>query len=105
MNSELPTRIIDVTLEDGTLIKVEASVSGREDVALNTRPITEFFHSLEKIVEALYATLSKCKPDKTVVTFGVELGLESGQLTTLIVKGSTKANFSVTLEWSNPSAK
>lgn len=79
-----PTRIIDVSLADGTIIKVEASVSGREDVAFNTRPISEFFHSLEKIIEALYETLSKCKADKTVVTFGIELGIESGQLTTFV---------------------
>ena len=32
----------------------------------------------------------------------MELALESGQLTALIAKGSSKANMEITLEWTNP---
>lgn len=43
--------------------------------------------------------LQKVKPKKASVKFGMEMALESGQLTALVVKGSGKANLEITLEW------
>jgi hypothetical protein len=38
---------------------------------------------------------------KLALNFGLEIAIESGKLTTLIVKGSSKANLEITLEWGN----
>jgi Trypsin-co-occurring domain 1 len=39
------------------------------------------------------------QPDKISVKVGIEVAVESGQLTALIVKGSGKANLEITMEW------
>lgn len=36
--------------------------------------------------------------------FGLEVALESGQLTAVLVKGSAKANLKITLEWASNSS-
>jgi len=38
------------------------------------------------------------------VEFGLEVALESGQLTAVLVKGSAKANLKITLEWASNSS-
>jgi hypothetical protein len=43
--------------------------------------------------------LQKVKPKKATVKFGMEMAIEAGQLTAVIVKGSGKANLEITLEW------
>lgn len=43
-------------------------------------------------------TLDKIKPDKASANFGVELAVEAGNLTALIVKGWGKGNLEITLE-------
>lgn len=48
----------------------------------------------------LSGVLQEVKPDKATIKFGLEIAIESGQITTLIVKGSSKANLEITLEWS-----
>jgi hypothetical protein len=42
--------------------------------------------------------IQKVKPKKATVKFGMELAIESGQLTAAIVKGSGKTNLEITLE-------
>lgn len=54
--------------------------------------------TIEGFAETLQQSLSKLKPQKATVEFGIEIGAESGQLTTLIVKGTGSANLKVTLE-------
>jgi hypothetical protein len=90
---------IPVQLPNGTVIKVEVSQMGREDVAFDVKPFTEITDALEGIVGAIAGTLQKVQPDKASVKFGLELAIESGQLTAIIVKGSGKANLEITLEW------
>ncbi len=92
---------IDVTLEDGTIIKFETSSLGKEDVSITSRPIKELCNSIESIVAAIYQPLKNSKATKASVKFGIDVALESGQLTALIVKGNTKANLEITLEWSS----
>jgi hypothetical protein len=55
--------------------------------------------ALEGIVDAIAQTLQKASPDKASVKFGLELAIEPGGLTAVIVKGSGKANLEITLEW------
>ena len=44
-------------------------------------------------------TFQKVKPRKASVELGLEVGLESGHLTALLVKGTGTANLKLTLEW------
>jgi len=82
-----PTEFIPVKLADGTTFKIEVT------------------QALEGIVLAIAGTLEKVKPDKASVKFGMEVGVEAGALTAMIVKGTGKGNLEIALEWNNTSKR
>lgn len=86
---------------NGTEIKVEAIDLGGEtrvgvDDILDFDDVT---NAIEAIATSITTTLDKVKPKKASIEFGVKVGVESGKLTTLLVKGSGEANLKITLEW------
>ncbi len=98
---ESRNEIIPVKVSDSVTVMVEATaLGGEEDVGvgeiLDFQGITD---AVEAIAGAMTKTLDKVQPKKASVEFGVEIGVESGKLTTLLVKGSGKANLKITLEW------
>jgi PleD family two-component response regulator len=96
------TEIVKTTLEDGTVIAVEAArLGGEEDVAiaLKSIPFDEVTHAIESITESLVKTLKRVKPQRASVELGVAFGVESGALTAVLVKGTGDANLKITLEW------
>lgn len=97
--TETYTERIPVKLENGKIIKVEVAQTGREKIGFDTKPFQEVTEALEGIVDSLATMLQRAKPDKASVKFGMELAVEAGQLTAVIVKGSSKANLEITLEW------
>ena len=58
--------------------------------------------AIEGIVQMIAAPIQKVRPNKATVKFGMELAIESGQLTAVIVKGSGKGNLEIMLEWEAP---
>ena len=99
------TKIIVVKLSDGTMVKVEATPIGEQRVAYQSRPFKEATAVIKSITHEIAETLQSVKedikPDKLSIKLGLEVAIESGQLTALIVKGSSKANFELSMEWSN----
>lgn len=96
------TEIVKTTLEDGTVISVEAArLGGEEDVAftLKSFPFDEVTHAIEGVTESLVKTLQRVKPQRARVELGVAFGVESGALTAVLVKGTGDANLKITLEW------
>jgi hypothetical protein len=113
--------IVPVKLPDGTTFKVEATnypggqktavsekdVAGEQGSATDEvdvagglpRNFDDVGATVEKIASAVLATMKKVQPKKGKVEFGLEIGLESGSLTALLVKGTGKANLKITLEW------
>jgi Trypsin-co-occurring domain 1 len=55
--------------------------------------------SIRKLTRQLTEALEEVKPDKASLEFGVDVGVEAGQLTALLVKGSGNASLKITLEW------
>ena len=95
-----------VQLPNGASVKIEATrTGGHKDVSFNTKPLLEISEAIEGIVQAIAAPIQKVKPKKATIKFGLELAMESGQLAAIIVKGTSKANLEITLEWENPSSK
>lgn len=97
--------IVKTALPGGAVIHVEAvhlqTTSAEAEVA-DLQRVFDFENvrsALEGIAGAVLKTIEKVKPKKAVVEFGVEVGIESGQLTAVLVKGSGKANLKITLEW------
>ncbi|MGK7946327.1 MAG: CU044_2847 family protein [Microcystaceae cyanobacterium] len=97
------TKTIPLKLSDGTTIKAEVTPIGEQPVSSETRVFkkaTSVIKSLAEDIAETYQEINKTvKPDKLSVTLGLEIGVESGQLTTLIVKGTGKANLEITMEW------
>jgi hypothetical protein len=100
----MPTRqeLVPVKLANGTQIRVAATMlGGEEDVAFKLLSFDEVTNTIEGIAGSLNAALQKVKPKKASVEFGLEVAVESGALTTLLVKGAGTATLKITLEWGN----
>ncbi|HEY9626728.1 MAG TPA: CU044_2847 family protein [Coleofasciculaceae cyanobacterium] len=93
---------IPVQLPNGAIVKFEVTQTGREDVSFDPKQFQPVAEAIEGVVEMIAAPIRKVKPKKATVKFGMELAIESGQLTAVIVKGSGKANLEITLEWERP---
>ena len=101
---EFQSELISVELSDGTVIKVEATPIGEQEVGgIEKLPFKEATRAIKSIVEDIAETLQTVKedvkPDKVAIKLGLEIALETGQLTALIVKGASKANLEITIEW------
>jgi hypothetical protein len=101
---------VPVSLPNGTLIHVEATAlrrHGDTDVAFQSvkeaLKIESIQGAIEGIGQMVVEALHRLAPRKAIAEFAIEVGLESGKLTALWVKGTGKANLKVTLEWSNDS--
>ncbi|MEM9092537.1 MAG: CU044_2847 family protein [Cyanobacteria bacterium P01_F01_bin.53] len=95
------TQPVSLELEDGTRLWVEArSLGGEEDVGIgDVLKFEEVTKVVGGIAKGLKQTFDMVKPKKAAVEFGLEVGLESGKLTTLLVQDEVKANLKITLEW------
>lgn len=90
---------VPVQLPNGAIVKVEVAQTGREDVGFDVKQFKPIADAIEGVVQMIAAPIQKVRPKKATVKFGMELAIESGQLTAIIVKGSGKANLEITLEW------
>lgn len=96
-----PTEIIPVKVGENVTLQVEAvSLGGEEQVGVDDvfdfESVTE---TIEAIANSLTASFNKVKPHQASVEFSLKVGVESGKLTTLLVKGSGEANLKITLSW------
>src|SRR5258708_3274266 len=97
------SRVVSVRLPDSkAIIKFEANIIGEQKVGLPKEfSFGDVSGRIEPLAKELQQTIDRVKPKKAAVKFGLELGVESGQLTALLVKGSGKANLEITLEWTS----
>lgn len=99
------TRILNVQLANGDIIKAEVSLAGGErDVrSNNTYAFEDFAKKLDSIIGGIAGEIKQVlevtAPKKVGIEFGIEISLESGQLTAMLVKGTGTTSFKVTVEW------
>lgn len=96
---ESRSETVPIELPNGATIKFEVSNTGREDVSFDTKQFQPVADAIEGVIQMIAAPIQKVKPKKATVKFGMELAIESGNLTAIIVKGSGRANLEITLEW------
>ncbi len=100
------TEVIKAKLANGTIVHIQATVLGGDEKATFTHPsFKEVTDAIEGIAESVVTTLQKVKPKRASVEFGLEVALEAGKLTGLLVKGSGTSNLKITLEWGEVSSK
>ena len=98
------TKPVTVKLDDNTTIQFETTVARGEKDISDTKMVMEyekFSMSVEKIASQTIEPLKKLQAKKVTLKMGLALGLESGGLTAMLVKGTGKANMEVTIEWEN----
>ena len=98
---ERRTELVPVSLPSGGIVQVQATVAGgEEDIASFPIPsIDGLTDAIEGVSASILEGLKRIKPQKATVEFGIEVALESGKLTALLVKGSGNASIKVILEW------
>lgn len=96
----METKLVRVNLANGAVVHIETTVVETEqDVAFQPFDFEDIAAPLEGLATTLRTALAKAGPNKTTVELGLEVGVESGKLTALLVKGSAKVNLKVTLQW------
>lgn len=91
---------IKVRLAGGETMRVEATLlGGEEEVGFKLPDFNKVGEAIEGIGQTIVSAIEKVKPQKATVEFAVEIGLDSGQLTGMLVKGTGKSSIKVTLEW------
>jgi hypothetical protein len=81
---------VPVHLSKGAIVKVEVAGTRREDVGFDVKQFQPIANAIEVVVQMIAAPIQKVKPKRAMVKFGIELTIESGQLTAVTVKGSGK---------------
>jgi hypothetical protein len=95
-------KVVKTQLEDGTYVYVQTTTLAGEDYIVDTDKVylfEEVTHTIKSIAKSVVDTLKEVKPRSATVEFGLEVSVEAGKLTTLLVKGSGTANLKITLEW------
>jgi len=98
------TKPITVKLDDKTTIQFETTLQRGEKDISDEKIIMEyekFSMSVEKIASKTLEPLKKLNAKKVTLKMGLSLGLESGAITAMLVKGTGNANMEVTIEWEN----
>jgi hypothetical protein len=99
-SQEHPDVLQKVSLPDGNFVMVEARcLDPEQKVGYKLPSFTEIAGTITSITTVLASAINKAKPHTASIEFGVEIAVESGQLTALIVKGGAKANLKITLTW------
>jgi Trypsin-co-occurring domain 1 len=97
---------IPVQSAGGIVLFAEVSpLGGDENVSAHIPSLDEVGVTIAAIADQLSGTLKRLAPTTATIEFALELGLESGKLTAILVQGSAKANVKVALEWKAPSAE
>ena len=99
------SEVLVVDMGDNRTILVETRTDGDPNPEQKVRvgatiPFDGVAESIDAISGRIVGALQRAKPEKATVSFGLDVGVEAGQLTSLLVKGSGRATINVTLEWS-----
>ena len=98
------TEIVEVSIGNGSKMRVEARRLGRsgpEDVAWGATELNfkDVIDTIKRLSTLVLEGIKEAKPTKAAVEFEVEVGVEAGQLTALLVKGTAKGNLKISMEW------
>lgn len=84
----------------GTVVVRAVNLGGATDVgALDELSLQDVADSIEKIAATISNAIERAAPKSASVSFGIEVAVQSGKLTSLLVQGSGTATLNVTLEW------
>ena len=82
----------------------DVSIFRRKQEAGEPFDLDDVGRSIAAIANSVTGALRQVRPDEAEVEFGVDIGVESGQLTSLLVKGTASATLKVRLLWTKESS-
>jgi Trypsin-co-occurring domain 1 len=89
--------------QDGSVLKLEVAGTSSQEVDVSAFSEVLDFGSLTssvaEVASAMTDALRRAAPDEGEVTFGIDATIETGKLTSLVVKGGGTATFQVRLLW------
>ena len=99
-----PTEYTKVELSDGTVLRMAytpKTTDGEEEVGLRDKiSFSRVTGAIESMAADISKVWEKVQPHKMTVEFGLEIEADTDDtIMAVIMKGSGKANFKVTLEW------
>jgi hypothetical protein len=99
---ERTTEILPVEMANGKVVQVQVTtMGGEEDIAIldHLPTFEEVTGAIEEISRAITSSIEKVKPQRASVEFGLEVAVQEGKLTALLVQGSGTASVTITLGW------
>jgi hypothetical protein len=100
MESDTVVRRAQVGSDLVILVEARRPADAEEDVGVrNLLRFDGVEQSISTIAQRVTAALQSARPDRATVEFGIDVAVESGQLTGLLAKGAGTATLKVTLSW------
>jgi hypothetical protein len=100
MESDTVVRRAQVGSDLVILVEARRSADAEEDVGVrNLLRFDGVEKSISTIAQRVTSALQGARPDRATVEFGIDVAVESGELTGLLAKGSGTATLKVTLAW------
>lgn len=97
---EPSTKLVEAKLANGSIIHIQATaLGGEKDVAFTIPSFEGVTDAITGIASSMIETLQTVKPRKASIEFGLEVAVDSGSLTAILVKGSGNTSLKITLEW------
>jgi Trypsin-co-occurring domain 1 len=99
-------QVVAIDFGDERHVLVEARVDADPEQDVGVGDLLKFDRvadTLEQITSSLQGAIARAKPSKATIEFGVDVGIESGQLTSMLVKGTGSATLKITVEWASGS--
>ena len=94
--------VLTVDFGDNRRILVEARKDADPEADVGVGDLLKFdrvIDTIDAVSESVLEAIKRAAPKKATVEFGVDVGLESGGLTSMLVKGTGSATLNITLEW------
>ncbi|MBT0995521.1 hypothetical protein KIN34_14640 [Cellulomonas sp. DKR-3] len=101
-------RVVDAELGEGDTVAIaitrlegDAGADREQDVSALTDALRfdDLARSVSQVASAMTDALRRAAPDEAEVTFGVDVAVKAGKLTSLIVEGDATATFQIRLLW------
>lgn len=99
--------VVKARLPNGQLVHIEARTDMEQETEIGIGDVLSFdgfVKSIEGVAQSVAKGVEKVQPDKAILEFGLDFGIEQGGLVGFLVKGKGTAALTVTLEWEKGAA-
>jgi Trypsin-co-occurring domain 1 len=96
---------LDVLTSEVTWPEIaESDAAGEAEIAGLLTPqgtLNEIRDAISGVAATMQEAFKAIRPSEATIEFGIDIGVESGTLTALLVKGTGQTHLKVTLKWSD----